>query len=212
MDDLYFMDGLLWYLNTRNWAFEKIRSMSKGSQDPLDIQMYHYLYFSNLLGAVDYVRDYIDCSDIITNFEIRLGGQDYSYLRELRNSVVHRGLNPTPLAGVTDEGHLFVFCPPVVNDRKMSKNYRCSFAYTVELAEHCNSISNKVIFQALDGCGFFNRNDGPASKEEALDASRVLLTMYFAGKKPMTPAMLENIQKVTTRLRIEELKTILDAS
>jgi len=46
MDDLHFMDGVLWYLNTRNWAFEKIHSMSKGSQEPLDLQMYHYLYFS----------------------------------------------------------------------------------------------------------------------------------------------------------------------
>jgi hypothetical protein len=212
MDDLHFMDGLLWYLNTRNWAFEKIHNMSKGSQEPLDLQMYHYLYFSNLLGAVDYVRDYLDCSDVITNFEVQLGEQNYSYLRELRNSVVHRGLNPTPLAAVTDENHLFVFCPPVVNDRKMSKSYRCSFAYTVELAEHCNRISNKVIFQALDGCGFFNRNDGPASKEEALDASRFYLQCIWRGENPMTPAMLENIQKVTTKLRIEELKTILDGS
>jgi hypothetical protein len=117
MDDLQFMDGLLWYLKTRNWAFEKIQSMSTGSQQPLDIQMYHYLYFSNLLGAVDYVRDFLYSTDIISNFDMQLGRDNYSYIRELRNSVVHRGFNPTALAGVTDENHLFVFCPPVVNDR-----------------------------------------------------------------------------------------------
>jgi len=99
----------------------------------------------------------------------------------------------------------------VVNDRKMSKSYRCGFTYTVELAEHCNRISNKVIFQALDGRGFFNRNVGPSSKEEALDARLFYLQCIWRGENP-TPAMLENIQKVTTKLRIEELKTILDAS
>jgi hypothetical protein len=90
MDDLQFTDGLLWYLKTRNWAFEKIESMSKGSQEPLDIQMYHYLYFSNLLGAVDYVREHLDSFDIITNFEMQLGNDNYSYIRELRNSVERR--------------------------------------------------------------------------------------------------------------------------
>ncbi len=54
---LTFLDGLFWYLETRTWAFEKIKSCPTGSQ-ALDIKMYHYLYFSNLFGAVDIVRDY----------------------------------------------------------------------------------------------------------------------------------------------------------
>jgi hypothetical protein len=49
---LTFLDGLLWYLETRNWAFEKLTICPIGSQ-ALDIKMYHYLYFSNLFGAVD---------------------------------------------------------------------------------------------------------------------------------------------------------------
>ena len=43
MDDLHFMDGVLWYLKTRDWAFEKIHGMFEGSQESLDLQMYHYL-------------------------------------------------------------------------------------------------------------------------------------------------------------------------
>jgi hypothetical protein len=206
MDDLQFMDGLLWYLRTRDWAFEKIQNMSKRSQEPLDTRMYHYLYFSNLLGAVDYVNDYLNSFNIIANFEAELGHDNYSYIRELRNSVVHRGFNPAPVAGVTDENHVFVFCPPVINDRKMSKSYTCTFAYTVELAVYCNNTSNKVIFQALDGCGLFNRSDLP-TKAEALDVSRRYLEYL---QKPMTQAVLENLQKVVTKLRVEDLKTILD--
>jgi hypothetical protein len=88
MDDLQFMNGLLWYLTTRGWASEKIQNMSKGSQEPLDTQMYHYLYFSNLLGAVDYANDYLHSFNIIANFEAELGHDNYLYIRELRNSVV----------------------------------------------------------------------------------------------------------------------------
>jgi hypothetical protein len=92
----------------------------------------------------------------------------------------------------------------------MSKSYTCTFAYTIELAEYCNNTSNTVIFQALEGCGFFNRRDLPA-KEEARDARRYYSQyLWQIGQTPMTQAMLENIQKVTTKLRMEQLKTVLD--
>jgi len=55
---LIFVDGLMWYLETRNWAFEKIKACPVGSH-LLDIRMHHYLYFSNLFGGVDLVRDYL---------------------------------------------------------------------------------------------------------------------------------------------------------
>jgi hypothetical protein len=97
MDDprLLFFDGLLWYLETRNWAFEKIKTCPTGSQG-LDIKMYHYLYFSNLFGAVDLVRDYIKAIGEKVDFEenIKQGfgnDDDYQYARELRNAIVHRG-------------------------------------------------------------------------------------------------------------------------
>lgn len=42
-----FFDGLLWYLETRQWAREKIEACPHGSSEQ-DIKMFHYLYFANL--------------------------------------------------------------------------------------------------------------------------------------------------------------------
>jgi hypothetical protein len=61
-DEMAFIDGLLWYLETREWAFKKLQSMS-GDVKHFDLKMYHYLYLTNLLGAVDTVRDYMNSSD-----------------------------------------------------------------------------------------------------------------------------------------------------
>jgi hypothetical protein len=49
-------DGLHLYLQIRNWAFEKIKTVRRGSPT-LDMEMYHHLYFSNALAAIDLVGE-----------------------------------------------------------------------------------------------------------------------------------------------------------
>src|ERR1039458_7400257 len=90
--------GLLWYLEARNWAFEKMKASPHGS-NVFDLRMHHSLFFVNLTSAVDHVADYL--KDNKANPEafidrIRDGfgkSDDYNYVRELRNSVVHRGFD-----------------------------------------------------------------------------------------------------------------------
>jgi hypothetical protein len=65
--------------------------------------MYHYLYFSNLFGAVDLVCDYSSAIGEKAVFEANIkrgfgNADDYQYARELRNAIVHRGLDPAAAA------------------------------------------------------------------------------------------------------------------
>ena len=84
MDDprLLFFDGLLWYLETRSWAFDKLKACPAASQLQ-DIKMYYYLYFSNLCGAIDRVLDYVKEASIQSDFEDKVKngfqGDDYVF-------------------------------------------------------------------------------------------------------------------------------------
>lgn len=168
-----FFDGLLWYLETRNWAFEKINTCPIGSKG-LDIKMYHYLYFSNLFGAIDVTRDYGqkigEQSDIEETIRKSFGTtDDYQYARELRNAIVHRGIDPAA-AGHADDKVLYILCPPGVTDRKGKKSLFCTLQYTVQLAARCNQVVNPVILKFLEKHGLLDASGMTMNKEETLKA------------------------------------------
>jgi hypothetical protein len=213
---LLFFDGLLWYLETRNWAFEKIRSCPRGSQG-LDIKMYHYLYFSNLYGAVDLVRDYAREIGEKDDFEdgIRAGfgtNDNYQYGRELRNAIVHRGLDPAA-AGHADDNVLFILCPPSVQDRTGKKTYSCTFQYTVQLAERCNQVIDPAIFKFLADHGFLNPEGTTISKEETLEAIKDATAMPDWAKAMAVKAFgdidFAKMAATIAATRIENIKRLL---
>ncbi|WP_428486342.1 hypothetical protein [Rhodopila sp.] len=135
---LAFFSGLLWYLEARNWALEKIKSCPHGSH-LFDVQMYHALYFTNLVSAFDHVSDHLKDDKAAQQafiFRIESGFGDtgnWEYVRELRNAIIHRGLNPTSAAH-GDGTSVFALCPVTIQNRWHKKSHTCTFRYMVELA------------------------------------------------------------------------------
>ena len=214
--ELLFFNGLLWYLETRNWAFQKIITCPTGSQG-LDIKMYHYLYFSNLFGAVDLVRDYSKAIGEKVDFDekIRLGfvnANDYQYARELRNAIVHRGVDPAA-AGHSVDNLLFVICPSIVQDRSGRKSYSSTFKYTTELAEDCNRIVDAVIFEFADRHGFLIPDRVAVSKEERLKFITETAVMPDWAKAMATQALetvgVQQMLATIPATRVQHLKDLL---
>ena len=79
----------------------------------------------------------------------------YGYARQLRNEIVHRGLDLSA-TGHSDSTTLFVLCPPTVTDQSRKKTYTRPFTYTIELATHCNAAVNLAIGEALERLDLFN--------------------------------------------------------
>ena len=211
-----FFDGLLWYLETRNWAFEKMRTCPVGSQG-LDIKMHHYLYFSNLFGAIEIARDYSrkigTSSDIGETIRQGFGGtDDYQYARELRNAIVHRGIDPA-MAGHTDNNVLYVVCPSGVTDRAGKKSLSCSFKYTVQLAQRCNQVVNPVILKFLEENRFLAAEQMTVNKEETLKAIRDTESMPDWAKAMAVEAFdkidFDQMTKTTVKTRIGHVKELL---
>ncbi len=211
-----FFDGLLWYLQTRNWAFEKIRDCPVGSQG-LDIKMYHYLYFSNLFGAIELVRDFARKMDGQPDIEDAIrsgfgGNDDYTYARELRNAIIHRGIDPAA-AGHADGQVLYVLCPPGVTDRAGKKNLSCSFKYTVQLADRCNQAANPVILEFLERNGFLAAGGMSAGKEDTLKAIEESTAMPDWAKAMAVQAIGQmdygQLAATIAETRINEVKALL---
>jgi hypothetical protein len=208
-------DGLLWYLETRNWAFAKMKACPMGTYS-LDIKMYHYLYFVNLFGGVDLVGDYLKPLGEEAAFHdaVKRGfaGADYDYARQLRNSVVHRGLDPAGSAHV-DGAVVRVLCPAKVYDQGGNNSYICTFRYTVELADHCNQAVNPAIFEVLERHGFLDPAQIIVSKKEAMEEIRNSeATPDWAkamAQKLIYEVDFDDVASKIAATRIKQIKTLL---
>ena len=149
--NIQFADSLIGYLEVRCWAFEKLCSSPIGS-NLIDLKMHHYLYFTNLFSAIELVNDHLADISARKDFEQQLqngfaAAGDYFYARELRNAIVHRGLDPAA-QGVQKGQHIFAPSPPLVFNRDGKKAYVCTHPLLTDLAGACNAASNA----AISGC------------------------------------------------------------
>jgi len=166
-----FIDGLRLYLQLRDWALEKMKAVPVGSQ-PLDIEVYQYMYLANALGACDLVGETFYGSDfrkpayetpydkaviqafdqvVVSTSQVR-GKEAYGYVRELRNSVVHRGLGSAMAAHANDQ-FVFALCPPKVTNVNGKGTFRAPWKYMPELAAASTVAINTVIAAELGGRG-----------------------------------------------------------
>lgn len=207
-----FLDGLLWYLETRNWAREKLEALPHGGS-ATDIKIYHYLYFSNAFSAVDLVNDYLTGVDFPES--VRAGliePGDLDYARELRNAIVHRGLDPTT-AGESDGQRAFILCPPEIANRKGGQQFACSFRYTVQLAQVLDGAANAAIADMLASNGLLESAAHLPEKDATLAAIRASRDMPDWAKGMAEQAFedidFDHIATDLAATRIRRLKTLL---
>ncbi len=178
------------YLEIRNWAFEKMKACPRGSP-VLDMEIYHYLYFSNGLAAVDLVGEVFYGRDFRrpaygTDYERSLsaafdfglarvpkhkgkaGTEAYAYVRELRNSIVHRGLDSAAAGHATDD-LVFALCPAEVRDFAGNNAYSSPCTYMVELAELANVAFDKVVDEELCKYRVFESGPPQVTAQDLID-------------------------------------------
>jgi hypothetical protein len=230
-------DGLHLYLQIRNWAFERMKTVPRGSP-LLDMEIYHYLYLSNALAAIDlvgetfygkgfrnpaYETDYE--RSLIAAFDSALmstpknpgksGKEAYAYVRELRNSVVHRGLD-SATAGHANADHVFALCPATVHDLAGKNTYSCPCKYMVELGELSNLAFNPVIYEELDKRRVFDSNPPPVNEQDAIDflnSSNAMPDWAKAmAREAFTKIDFPRVAAEVATTRMRELKALLGRS
>ncbi|HEY1794682.1 MAG TPA: hypothetical protein VGG57_01050 [Stellaceae bacterium] len=218
-DTLRLFGGLLWYLESRNWAFEKIKVARHGSNSS-DLRIHHSLFFINFMSAIEHVIDYLKRNKVDPKTfkdQVRNGfgkTDDYCYVRELRNSVVHRGLDPSA-AGHSDQTTLRVLCPATVEDRK-GKPYSCSFKYLVELAQKCREATDPAITNILEGLDLFNPQLHKPNRAETIKAVDRATEMPDWAKALAKQAFgrmdFEDATSHLAKSRVDTMRKLLDFS
>ena len=123
------LHSLSWYMSARQTALRAALSfrMQLSVTKLTDMRVHYSGYFLNLLAATELFRETTTLPP--NDFEVRLysrlvfdgfpdGEANYSYIRELRNAVVHRGLDITSAAHIDGDFPMILAVPEVQNQKR----------------------------------------------------------------------------------------------
>lgn len=168
------------------WHFEA-KSLSLrnalGLRCPLSVEqtkslrLYYSDYFSHLISATDLLLEkkypYRKLFGLSLKekfiFPGHLDGDlNYSFIRELRNSIIHRGFDVTSFAHVVDSVPMIV-APLTTENDKGTKSYKRFGYYILEVIDKCESTLGLIIADHLFDVGALTNT---IDQHQAVDASR----------------------------------------
>lgn len=152
-----------WYFESKNLALKnalKLRCPLSVEQQK-ELRQYYSEYFVGLVSATELLRE--PKYSYSTKFNEQLfanfvfgslpdGKSNYSYIRELRNSIIHRGLDICSAAHVNND-FLLVVAPSTVSDREGKKSFSALGYYLIEVISKCEEVIGPLIARHLEEVG-----------------------------------------------------------
>jgi hypothetical protein len=159
------LHSLTWYLSARQTSLRAALSFRTPLSviDQTDMRVHYSGYFLNLLAATDLLRETKTLSP--NNFHEQLnsrfvfdgfpdGEANYLYIRELRNAVVHRGLNITSAVHVYGDFPM-ILAEPKIQNQKRTRTFFAFAEYLLQIITKCESVACPAILDCLQGAGIF---------------------------------------------------------
>ncbi|MBV5326635.1 MAG: hypothetical protein JZU65_03215 [Chlorobium sp.] len=170
---------LRWHFEAKNLALQnalRLRCPLSVEQSKA-LRLYYSEYLAHLVSATDLLleKEYLHREAFKSLLEEQFvfeghpdGNANYSFVRELRNSVVHRGYDITSAAHV--EGDLLlVIAPPSITNRGGSKVYQGLGYYLLEVIAKCEGVIGSVIARHLSEVGLLSV---AVEQDQAVDAAK----------------------------------------
>ncbi len=137
-----------------------------------DLRSHYSSYFLCLLAAIDVItqdgktqlsgdglhRDLCQKFSLVTNPS---NADNFMYVRELRNSIAHRGLDIAS-HGKTHNSQLHLVAPLSVTDRSKLKKYTAFRKMLLDIVGACEAIVGPAIEAHLQSTGIFSKKIDPA--------------------------------------------------
>ena len=152
MRNIAFLSGISWHLECMVLAAAAIDNF-RPPADGFQMRMYYSLYLTNLMSAVDLVFE-IHGNPFQTALEDSLrtsnlsGAEVLGYMRELRNGIVHRGIDPTS-GGMVVDGVVCAVAPPTVQNRGGARSYAAPTHLLRDVFIHCEIGTKPIIERFL---------------------------------------------------------------
>ncbi|MBO5446144.1 hypothetical protein J6A34_01415 [bacterium] len=143
-------ETISYYMKTKRYAISKMTKFVKPLDDMQleEMQIIYSIYFNSFISLIDYICEILD-NTIYDHCNNILGSEtNFKYVRELRNSIIHRGLDVS-MAGCELEGFNIIvpFAPKVVYNRKGEieyQNFTDNLFQLVVLCEQVNPYIHKL--------------------------------------------------------------------
>ncbi|MHC8388257.1 hypothetical protein ACYZTM_09520 [Pseudomonas sp. MDT2-39-1] len=147
------VSAVTWHLESAALSATEINAF-RPPADSFQMRMHYSLYVTNLLSAADMVKEAhgesfesaIKDSLHVANFS---GEEVLGYLRELRNGIVHRGIDPTAGGEVVD-GVVCAIAPPQVANRSGNITYAAPIRRLADVFRHCDTAMKPVLERFLE--------------------------------------------------------------
>jgi hypothetical protein len=157
--------SLSWYMSARQTALRAALSFRTqlSVTDQMDMRVHYSEYFLNLLAATELFLETttLQPNDFKAQLYSRLvfegfqdGEANYSYIRELRNAVVHRGLDITSAAHI-DGTFPMILAEPKVQNQRRTKTFVAFDKYLLHIIAKCESVLGSVMLDCLNAAGIF---------------------------------------------------------
>lgn len=214
------LNALSLYLATRRTALRSaLRFRAPLTAEAAeDLRIHYSSYFIALMSAADLLTEDASMNGgaFKESLEATFGAMDtphaagnYLYVRELRNAIVHRGLDIASGAHFASDFPLLV-APNPVTSRDGAQKYSAFGFYLLEIVEGCEAVVGPTIQAHLDSLGIMDKEpDTEASAEEARQFIQASAAMPDWVKK-MAPECLHVVDwKVMHRDSIAKLRELL---
>jgi hypothetical protein len=157
--------SLSWYMSARQTALRAALSFRTplSVTDQTDMRIHYSGYFLNLVAAIELFRETttLQPNEFEAQLYLRLvfngfhdGEANYSYIRELRNAVVHRGLNIASAMHV-DGNFPMILAEPKVQNQKRTRTFVAFDKYLMYVIAKCESIVGSVMLDCLNVADIF---------------------------------------------------------
>ncbi len=180
------LSAVKWYFELKNLSLRNalLLRCPLSVEEQKDLRLYYSQYFSGLLSATELLLEnsYPNHSD----FKVALyqglrfegfsdGENNYSYLRELRNSIIHRGLDVSSSAHINDNFPMIIAPSPVTN-RSGKISYAAFGHYLIEVVDKCESVIGKVFLAHFEEHGLFQIR---MPQEKAVELSKKFISEAY---------------------------------
>lgn len=221
------LSGVRWYFELKNLSLKNALSMRcpLSVENQRDLRQYYSQYFAGLLSATEMLleKEYPHRGKFRLSLESGLafdgfpnGEQNYCYIRELRNSIIHRGFDISSAAHIKDDFPLLV-APPSVENRSGSSAYPAFGYYLVEIITRGERVVGQLFIEHFKEVGFLEPH---VQQEQLVAQSKKYILESIAMPDWVRQQALEvigkidhiEIQKSMIRSLLEVLSTNVMAS
>lgn len=151
MKSIEFLSAISWHLECMVLSAAAIDNF-RPPADGFQMRMHYSLYLTNLMSAIDVV---LEMHGALSTLQDSLktsnlsGVEVLGYVRELRNGIVHRGIDPTS-GGVLVDGVVCAIAPIAVQSRFGARSYAAPAPLLRDIFIHCEICIKPIIERFLE--------------------------------------------------------------